>query len=205
MASAGTILQSPAVGPIGPAGGTIKGQIVITSGPVAVNTPALSITQTWNGAGVVFIASQVNVIPTASSANSLLQDWQVNGVSMANIRADGRISTLANIVGGASLRANSDGGSFTIGVANDSGVSRVTSSRWALGNGTALDTTGTLDLRVVRTVPLTVATLPAAATAGAGARAFVTDALGPVFGSPVAGSGAVATPVYSTGTAWNVG
>jgi hypothetical protein len=51
----------------------------------------------------------------------------------------------------------------------------------------------------------TVATLPAAATAGAGARAFVTDALAPVFGSAVAGSGAVGVPVYSTGAAWNVG
>ena len=32
--------------------------------------------------------------------------------------------------------------------------------------------------------------LPSAATAGAGARAFVTDALAPVFGSTVAGGGA---------------
>lgn len=51
----------------------------------------------------------------------------------------------------------------------------------------------------------TVATLPAAATAGAGARAVVTDALAPAFGSAVAGSGAVTVPVYSTGSAWNVG
>jgi hypothetical protein len=52
---------------------------------------------------------------------------------------------------------------------------------------------------------VTVANLPAAATAGAGARAFVTDALAPVFGSAVAGSGAVNVPVYSDGAAWNVG
>ena len=51
----------------------------------------------------------------------------------------------------------------------------------------------------------TVAGLPAAATAGSGARAFVTDALAPVFGSAVAGSGAVKVPVYSDGAAWNVG
>jgi hypothetical protein len=53
--------------------------------------------------------------------------------------------------------------------------------------------------------PVAVASLPAAATAGAGARAFVNDATSPVFGSAVTGGGAVAVPVYSTGSAWNVG
>jgi hypothetical protein len=51
----------------------------------------------------------------------------------------------------------------------------------------------------------TVATLPSAATAGAGARSFVTDASGPTFGSTVAGGGAVKVPVYSDGTNWKVG
>jgi hypothetical protein len=51
----------------------------------------------------------------------------------------------------------------------------------------------------------TVATLPSAATAGVGARSFVTDALAPVFGATVAAGGAVKTPVYSDGTNWKVG
>ena len=51
----------------------------------------------------------------------------------------------------------------------------------------------------------TVALLPAAATAGLGARAFVTDALTPSFGVAVTGGGAVASPVYSNGTTWLVG
>lgn len=51
----------------------------------------------------------------------------------------------------------------------------------------------------------TVATLPSAATAGVGARSFVTDALAPVFGATVVTGGAVATPVYSDGTNWKVG
>jgi hypothetical protein len=51
----------------------------------------------------------------------------------------------------------------------------------------------------------TVATLPSAATSGAGARAFATDALGPTFGSTVVGGGAVFIPVYSDGTNWKVG
>jgi len=57
----------------------------------------------------------------------------------------------------------------------------------------------------IRMATTTVASLPAAATAGAGARMFVTDASAPVFGSAVVGGGAVTVPVYSTGSAWNVG
>lgn len=56
-----------------------------------------------------------------------------------------------------------------------------------------------------KTTPVTVATLPVAATVGAGSRAFVSDALVPVFGATVAGSGAVPVPVYSDGAAWKVG
>ena len=51
----------------------------------------------------------------------------------------------------------------------------------------------------------TVATLPSAVTSGKGARAFVTDALGPTFGATVVTGGAVAVPVYSDGTNWKVG
>jgi hypothetical protein len=52
---------------------------------------------------------------------------------------------------------------------------------------------------------LTVATLPAAATAGAGARAFVSDATVTTFASIVAGGGANNVPVYSDGTNWRIG
>ena len=51
----------------------------------------------------------------------------------------------------------------------------------------------------------TVATLPSAASSGAGARAFVSNALAPVFGATVATGGAVTVPVYSDGTNWKVG
>lgn len=52
---------------------------------------------------------------------------------------------------------------------------------------------------------LTVATLPTAATAGAGARAFVTDANATTFASIVAAGGANGVPVYSDGTNWRIG
>ena len=54
-------------------------------------------------------------------------------------------------------------------------------------------------------VPLTVAKLPSAATAGVGSRAFVTDSSVSTFGTTVAGGGATKVPVYSDGTNWKVG
>ena len=60
----------------------------------------------------------------------------------------------------------------------------------------------------VRTGQTTVASLPAAATTGAGARAFVTDGSTTVIlglGLTVVGGGANKVPVYSDGTNWIVG
>jgi len=57
----------------------------------------------------------------------------------------------------------------------------------------------------IKVTPVAVSALPSAATAGVGARSFVNDALTPVFGSAVVGLGSVTVPVYSTGSAWNVG
>lgn len=57
----------------------------------------------------------------------------------------------------------------------------------------------------IKTTPKTVGTLTAAATAGAGARDFVTDALAPAFGVAVAAGGGVSVPVYSDGANWLVG
>lgn len=51
----------------------------------------------------------------------------------------------------------------------------------------------------------TVAQLPAAATAGKGARSFVTDASATTFLSTVAGGGANNVPVVSDGTNWLIG
>lgn len=57
----------------------------------------------------------------------------------------------------------------------------------------------------VQTAPVTFATLPAAATAGAGARAFCTDlSVTPAgnYGAAAAGGGANKGPVWSDGAAW---
>ena len=53
--------------------------------------------------------------------------------------------------------------------------------------------------------PIAVADLVSAATAGSGARAFVTNATATTFASVVAGGGANPVPVYSDGTNWRIG
>jgi len=76
------------------------------------------------------------------------------------------------------------------------------SNTTVIGNSS---TTLTKAFGVITSTVYTVATLPSASTSGAGARAFVTDALAPTFGATVTGGGAVNIPVYSDGTNWKVG
>lgn len=65
--------------------------------------------------------------------------------------------------------------------------------------------TGADRLLVPVTGSTTVASLPSAATAGAGARSFVTDASATTYLSTVAGGGANKVPVVSDGTNWLIG
>ena len=58
---------------------------------------------------------------------------------------------------------------------------------------------------VVKGLSTVVGSLPAAATAGSGARAFVTDATATTFLSTVAGGGSNKVPVVSDGTNWLIG
>lgn len=57
----------------------------------------------------------------------------------------------------------------------------------------------------VKVSPVTFANLPSAATAGAGARAFVTDSNTATYNATVAAGGANQVPVFSDGTDWKVG
>jgi len=59
--------------------------------------------------------------------------------------------------------------------------------------------------QIVKTGVYTVTSLPTASSAGAGARAFVTDANTVVFGSALTGGAGNAVPVFSNGTTWRIG
>jgi hypothetical protein len=68
--------------------------------------------------------------------------------------------------------------------------------------------TGTVRPLIVRHPPVTLATLPTAATAGAGARSVISDssvAMSGNFGAIAAGGGANMAPVISDGTDWRIG
>jgi hypothetical protein len=116
----------------------------------------------------------------------------------------GQIRAYANVAGGGTAQLNIMGGATLVAQATSAG---------ALLPGVADTTTlGNVSWRwaniftnYVKTVPTTVASLTAAATAGAGARAFVSDATATTFASIVTGGGANPVPVYSDGTNWRIG
>lgn len=65
-----------------------------------------------------------------------------------------------------------------------------------------------ISTNVLKTVTSTVSGLPTASSAGAGTRAFVSDAnlaASGNFGAAISGSGANNVPVYSDGTSWRIG
>jgi hypothetical protein len=107
------------------------------------------------------------------------------------------------------------GGNHFGGVFNVSGsdIERLISAKsdthdpafYVSGSGDALLTGNLSAGSYIKTTTSTVAGLPAANAAGAGARAFVTDANATTFASTVSGGGANAVPVYSDGTNWKIG
>jgi hypothetical protein len=73
------------------------------------------------------------------------------------------------------------------------------------GNIGANVVTANLFVGIVKTGVFVTGNIPAAATAGAGARAFVTDATLATFGSAYVGGAANAVPVWSDGSVWYIG
>jgi hypothetical protein len=175
-------------------------------------------------------ASTVGLIFTATgaglgtgTATLIVEDNVANGeralfacIGRRNV-ANG-YNALADVTRGDSNTADgyNTGRGITTGRANTIIGANVTGLATTLSNNVILaDGDGTIELQIdsaghstfngaVRSRTYTVATLPAAAI-GVGYRAFVTDALAPVWGMAVVGGGAVPVPVYSTGVSWFVG
>lgn len=146
---------------------------------------------TWGDAAVNFTAIKMNVTNTASAAGSLLLDLQVGGASKFNIDKAGNVN--AGAVFGSTYQAS---GGFQLNNVfqmngSQNGIVRLTG--WGGGSLT------------IAATPYTVAGLPSAATAAAGARAFVTDANATTYGSIVAGGGSNGVPVFCNGTSWLIG
>lgn len=82
---------------------TFTGTVAVTGGQVAASSPVLNLTQTWTNSGVTYTGELLNITDTASNAASLLQDWQVGGVSKTSLRKDGLFKTSGAIQLGSSL------------------------------------------------------------------------------------------------------
>jgi len=65
--------------------------LALASGTVTTSKPILDLSQTWNSAGVTFTGFKKNITDTASAAASLIEDWQVGGVSKVYIDKSARI------------------------------------------------------------------------------------------------------------------
>jgi hypothetical protein len=177
-----------------------------------------------NGTDTIFFVDMGiagSTYDNASPSNSLGTIIYAND---AYLYAQG--NTSANVGGNLAIGTSTAGRSVTIfagGINRSSNVATFANTGVTVyGNITAANiiTTGTYGnitnanvisannlvvTTTVRTIPVTFATLPTAASAGAGARAFITDGNTATFGSQVGGSGANAIPVYSNGTNWYVG
>lgn len=175
----------------------------------------------WNMPGTLTIFADAGPVTwTVNNASVNSDTLVINAAARANqiatllFQGSDRSASLANNGSGNGLRLN--GSTFTIASdstptfraanANES-VYRGSLSVPADGVWLVRNNAGTAGAIV--TQASTVANLPAAATAGAGARAFVTDASvaygSANIGTTVTGGGANSAPVFSNGTNWIIG
>jgi hypothetical protein len=165
---------------------------------VAVGYDALSAATTANyNAGIGYRA--LNAVATGSNNTALGSD--------ALLLATGGNNTAVGYQAGNSITTGAN--NTVIGFDADASSATV-SNEVTIGNSSVTSfrvpgLTLTFSVKYFNHGTLTVATLPTAATAGAGARAFVTDANATTFASIVAAGGANGVPVYSDGTNWRIG
>lgn len=213
----GLLLQGSATTGVGleVAGSTVIGRTSVSSTLWAINSAG-------SGQGT-FMAASGGSLSWSSSSTSVLSstDTFISRGAAATIQLGtaNAASPVAQTLRSQGSRPGTDsnvgGGNFTIQAAAGTGTGAISSLILqsplvvASGTGVQTQTTGlTIKAGTAVLASYTVATLPAAATAGAGATAFVTDAsttlvLG--LGGAVVGGGANKVPVYSDGTNWIIG
>lgn len=173
---------------IGSPAGTVLGSDVVIQ--ITANAGGYSQTNFQN----------INTGPTASSDYILTAD---NGNNVTHfldlgITSSGWDGSETNVLSG--LVANNgylyvQDGNLTIGARNGN-----TSYAWNFDNSGFFTAPGT-----VKTGVFVTGNIPSASTAGAGARAFVTDADIGTWGNLYVGGSANAMPVWSNGTNWYIG
>jgi hypothetical protein len=176
----------------------------------------LAVTGTANVSGIVNFGSTLNVagqLNTSNSITSLTATSKVNigtdsGGSISLGRTDGTASA-PYIDFNSSATAVDFDARISVGAGNGTvGAATLTIAAGSLAIGNTNVTGALTTSSYVKTTAMAVASLPSAATAGVGARSFVTDstvAASGNFGAIVAGTGANPVPVYSDGTNWRIG
>lgn len=174
------------------------GQATIGIENVSVGKNALATLTTGGSNTVIGYAA----LPTGNGSSN---------VAVGAAALSGSTNASQNIGIGASAGSSLTTGSNNVLIGHAAAASSATvSDEITLGNSNSRSfrlpgLSITAGVKYVNTGVLTVATLPAAATAGAGARAFVSDANATTFASVVAAGGANGVPVYSDGTNWRIG
>ena len=190
-----------AVNDIETTGGTFKG---IGSGLSAITganvsgTVALATTS-----GTVSTAAQPNITSTGTLTS--LTVTGALGVTTGIITGDG--GGISNVVA-----ANISGTVNTAVLAQEvinsaqPNIGSVGTLSTLLVSGNVTGQSYVSATTALQTTPVITSALPAAATAGAGARSMVTDAdAGSVFGAVLVGAGSLTLPVFSDGTDWRTG
>ena len=185
---------------------------------------ATSTTTVTNLYGTYFVSPTAGANVTATGAYAIGADSiripggvQFDGVGGNFVTLGGSTTTGQTVLGGSSQT-----GTMIIGRSTLNQITNIQTAATASGNtktinlgtgGLSGSTTtitigSTFGTSIVLNAPIrmaayTVATLPAAGTAGR--RAYITDATAPTFLSTLTGGGAVVCPVFDNGTAWVAG
>ena len=185
LISAGTITAT----------GNIAGNYFVGNGSLLTGISAGSGNSISNGTSNVSIASSSNV--TIAVTGNTVATFASTGIYSL-----GLISATGNVYGNAFISSGNGAGSIS-GTGNITGgnlfSTGVISTAGNIYGGNIINA-GLAQNRIY-----TVATLPAAATAGSGSRAFVSDSTLTTFYSNVVGSGGNSVPVFSDGTSWRIG
>lgn len=208
-------------------GATIGGNALAVTGATSLQVLNSTSYQTSNGQGADISAAGINVYNAgvfsfSSTGNSggtadtilsrssaaTIQHGAANAASPINqtIATQGSRAGTDTNIGGANLTIQSGTGT---GTGTPSTLLLKSPVATTTGTGAQTQTTGlTINVGTAVLTNYLVANLPAAATAGAGATAFVTDATNTIIvglGLTVVGGGSNKVPVYSDGTNWIVG
>jgi len=211
---------------------TCAGQLTLSGATTANQTLATaqttgSLTIGGTGAtGAITIGQSTgaqNINISNGSASTSIVNIGGTGLSTGAINIGRSTGTQTISIGSGSLGGTvTSSGTRTINIGSTStgtGISNVTIGKTAstvdhttningryinLNAGTALSL-GTAPLTLPTRINQSVDLVTELITGVVGSRAFVTDALSPVFGMPVNGGGSTPVPVYFDGTTWRVG